>query len=113
MCIIAVLAGTTLIPTYNTNTVSVDTSFWNQTYANATGTNTVTSAIDKAQSFLYFDQLNAKITNVNEELLWYPVAVCAAISLIVQAALIYHTRSVSLEEVNNVIDGDLTFLAIR
>lgn len=95
MCVIAVLAGTTLIPTYNTNTASIDASFWNSTYSNATGSNTATSAIDKAQSFLYFDQLNAKITNVDEELLWYPVGVCAAISLIAQITLLYHTRSVS------------------
>jgi len=95
MCVIAVLAGTTLIPTYNTNTASVDTSFFNQTLSNATGTNTVTSAIDKAQSFLYFDQLNAKITNVDDELLWFPVGVCAAITILVQIALLYHTRSVS------------------
>jgi hypothetical protein len=87
MCVIAVLAGTTLIPTYNTNTASMNTSFFNET-------NAATSAADKAQSFLYFDQLNAKITNIDEELLWYPVGVCAAITLIVQLTLIYHTRSV-------------------
>lgn len=88
-CVIAVLAGTTLIPTYNTNTAQISTSsFFNDT------STTVTIDTDDTHGFQYFDRINSKITEVDHSLLWFPVGVCAMITVIVMIVLIYQTRKV-------------------
>jgi hypothetical protein len=96
MIAIAILASVTLLPTYNKNTASLDTSWYSGTAdtaeaANSTKTTHNAETVSNIAGFAIF---NAKIMDADKSLLWYPVSVCAVISVMTQLVLIYQTRSV-------------------
>lgn len=93
MFICAALSGCTLMVTYGTDTPKMNTSFWMKTYNNATTVSDVSSAVNQTQ-YAMFTNMNAKISSVQGNILWYPVAICTVITILVHVMVFRETRKV-------------------